>query len=276
MSRVPVKLSTAVASGISLFILYIVFLAHYALVADWSNLSGIELWILITQVARLIGFLVVRSKYQMQPLVPIILFSIESLLIPPLLALFVYTGNPTFALSMGTILTAWMGVTSIILSPYLIFAFSKSIISDTSLLGVLSLSALEFAEFIYLALILEAASTPIIGLSGLGAYLVGSLRSQAVSVGVPFLAQDPLIAIASVLFFMALLIYSTRSDWADHSKINWNNALMIPFISTMIVLIWTVLAADFFPNIFLALTIPTVALSALVWNGAREEEPGAS
>ncbi|MHB8568031.1 MAG: hypothetical protein ACYC7D_11780 [Nitrososphaerales archaeon] len=280
MRKDLIRYSSAIGAGAALMILYLTFIVKYYFVADLSSLTQIEKWILVTQVLRLAVLLVLKRRFQLPPLVPIIMFSIESLLIPPLLILYVTTGDSIYALAMGTVLTAWMGATAIILSPYLVYAFTRSMLEYNSLLGVLALSGLEFAYYIFIATLVSEASSPIVGLTGLGAYLVGSLRNQATTVGVPLPSTDILIAGASVLFFISLLIYSTMGVHNLDARINLGYVLFIPLIAIMVALIWTFLSVGIISSVyvpmssdvFVVVTLPTFVLAVIIWGGARGKE----
>ncbi len=273
-----IRLAGALTVGVSLMTLYFVFLDRYYFVADWSSLTQIEKWVFSTQLLRLIVLIALKRRYQLQPLIPIIMFSIESLLIPPLLVFYIVTGNPAYALAMGTILTAWMGASAIILSPYLVYSFTKSMLDYTSMVGVLSLSALEFAYYVFIATVVSEAGSPIIGLTGLGAYLVGSLKNQISTVGVPMPSySDYMIAGSSVLFFLGLLIYATLGVHDLGARIRLSYVLFIPLIAIMLALLWVFVLGgltakpfvELSSNVFFGLTLPTMVVAGIIWGASR-------
>lgn len=276
-----IRFASAIIVGFSLAILYLVFIVRLYFVADWSELSKIEEWIFITLLIRLFALILVGRKYKLQPLAPILLFSIESLLIPPLLILYIVSGNPGYAIAMGSILTAWIGASAMVLSPYLIYSFAKSMLDYASIVGVVALSGLEFAYYIFLAVIVEEATSPIIGLTGLGAYLVGSLKGQITSVGTPLPQEsDTIVATASVLFFVAMFVYSTMGSHDLGTSISLSAALLIPFAALVISFIWlflfgsfsSILFSNLSSNLFLVLTVPTLVLGTIIWGTARGKD----
>ena len=126
MRKDIIKLSASLVVSLGLFFLYFDFLTRLAIVADWSALSEIESIILVTQILRAIILAVLGTKYQLQPIIPIIVFSLEALLIPGLLILIIMTGEAYYASLMGLILTAWFGASAIILTPYSSFMILES------------------------------------------------------------------------------------------------------------------------------------------------------
>jgi hypothetical protein len=276
-----IRYSSAIVVCLSLAVLYLLFIYRLYFVADWSSLSKIEEWIFITLVLRLIALLLVSRRYKIQPLAPILLFSIESLLIPPLLILYVVSGNPGYAVAMGTILTAWIGASAVVLSPYLIYSFSKSMLDYASLVGVIALSGLEFAYYLFLAIIVEEATPPILGFTGLGAYLVGSLKGQITSVGTPLpLVSDTVVAGASVVFFVAMLVYSTMGSHDLGTNISLSAVLLVPLGALIALFAWMSLFGSFAStvfsnvssNLFIVLTLPTFALGIIIWGTTRGKD----
>lgn len=276
-----IRFASAIIVGLALAMLYLFFVVRLYFVADWSTLSKIEEWIFVTLLLRLFALILVGRKYKLQPLAPILLFSIESLLIPPLLILYIVSGNSGYAVAMGTILTAWIGASAVVLSPYLIYSFAKSMLDYASLVGIIALSGLEFAYYLFLAIIVGEATSPIIGLTGLGAYLVGSLKGQITSVGTPIpQASDTVVASASVIFFVAMLVYSTMGSHDLGTSISLSAVLLIPLAALIFSFIWLSLFGSFSStvfsnlssNLFLVLTVPTLVIGAIVWGTARGKD----
>src|SRR5271157_4017715 len=118
--KIGIRAVSAVGGALALILLYLVFLQRFLILADWSNPSNIEVWVFWTMLFRIALIAGLGRMYRIPPLVPIILFSIESLLIPPLIILLAYTGNPAYGTTMSSILTSWIGVSAVLLSPYLI------------------------------------------------------------------------------------------------------------------------------------------------------------
>ena len=185
---------------------------------------------------RIIVLAVLGRRFELPPLVPIILFSIESLLIPPLLALLVYTGNPAYGSAMGTILTAWIGVSAVLLSPYLIYDFGRYVRSDPSLWGIFFLAILEFAFNLFMATLLSGASEHIVGFAGLGSYFCLSLKSYATSSGVPFASGSLLISVSSLILFISLLILATAAYGTLDTNLRLRHILLVPLIAVMVLL----------------------------------------
>src|SRR5579872_2119537 len=166
MRKDIVKLATSSVIGIALFSLYLVFLNNFIQDVNLSNMTLTETIILYSQIIRVIILFVVGLKYQIQPIVPIIVFSFEALLIPPLLVLIVLTNAPFYAVFMGLILTSWFGATVVILEPYAIYAFARNLVREVSISGVLALGAIELLSVLFLSSLLNSVTQPVQGLSG--------------------------------------------------------------------------------------------------------------
>ena len=269
VKRNKVRIFSSAFTALALLMLYLVFLGRYVSLADWSSLSQIETWILVTMILRVVILAGLRTKYQFQPLVPIILFSIESLLIPPLLGLYIFTGNAGYAEAMGTILTAWLGASALVLTPYLAFSFAKSMLTESSLWGVMTLSILEFASMLFISSVLDRTNQPISGLVGLGAFFVISLKNQISNASVPFASTGWIFSLSALVFFVGLLIYSTLGTRDQGAQLSLHNLLLLTLIATMIVFIWTTAGVALTSDIFFVLTIPTLVLIMVVWGIAH-------
>ena len=267
--RTDLRTVTALFASFALVLLYLVFVLRFIVLADWSNMSRIELWIFITMLLRIIILAVLGRRFELPPLVPIVVFSIESLLIPPLLALFVITGNTAYASVMGTILTAWIGVSAVLLSPYLIYDFGRYLRSDPSLWGIFFLAILEFAFNLFTATLLSGTTQSMTGFSGLGSYFVLSLRSYATSSGVPFSSGSLLISISSLIFFLSLLVLATVGHMTLETNLKLRHVLLVPLIALLVLIAWIGVAASLTSNMFNVLSVPAIALVILVWGGSH-------
>jgi len=77
MRENTVKIAASAAVGLGLFSLYLVFLGQFLTVGDMSDLTEIETIILVTQILRVLILLGLSTRFQIQPIVPIIVFSFE-------------------------------------------------------------------------------------------------------------------------------------------------------------------------------------------------------
>jgi len=267
--KISLRTVTTIFGAFALILLYLVFLLRFITLADLSNLSRIELYIFITMLIRIIVVAALGRRFQLSPIIPIVLFSIESLLIPVLLAFFAFTGNPAYVTAMGTILTAWIGVSAILLSPYLIYDFGRYMRSDPSLWGIFFLANLEFAFNLFMAALLSEASEHFAGFIGLGSYFVLSLKSFATSSEVAFSTGSLVISVASLMFFISLLVLATAGHGRLETNLKLRHVLLIPLLALVIMLVWDASAFDFSSDMFIVLSAPVFVLSIVVWGGAR-------
>ena len=111
-------------------LVYLVFLIRYSYLAEWSQLSSVEVGILVTQIIRVVIVVALNRAMRTQPLFAVILLSLEVFSIPILAMLGLLTGNPIYTTWMAAILTTWIGVSSIIITPFAIYEFVKNMIKS--------------------------------------------------------------------------------------------------------------------------------------------------
>jgi hypothetical protein len=269
MKKDLIKFLSAVFVGVGLLVLYLVFLERFSIIVDLSNLTLIESIILYSQILRAIVLLVLGLRYQVQPIVPIIVFSFEALLIPPLLVLIILTGAPFYATFMGTILTAWFGATALVLTPYTIYGFARGLARDNSLSGAIVVASLELISVLFLSNLLLQSNTAISGLTGLGTQIISQIRSEVGAGGVPNSGGDASSSIGLVIFFVGMLFYMTLGTSAIRSKGRLPWILVVPLVGTLIAFVWTFQIAEIQTDILLVLTAPSMILFFAIWGTAR-------
>jgi len=267
--KISLRTVTAICGAFALILLYLVFLLRFVVLADWSSLSSIELWVFVTMLLRMIALLLLGKRFRLSPLVPTILFSLESLLIPFLIGLFVYTGNPAYRLATGAILTSWMGVSAVLLSPYFIYQFAKYLRSNTSLWGIFFLATFEYAFNLFMATLLSATSGPIAGFAGLGSYFVLSVGSFDITSAVPFASGSLVVTLSSLIFFVSLFIFAIAGHETLETNLSLRDVLLVPIIAIFALIIWSACAVDFSSSMFVDLSAPVFVLAIVVWGGTR-------
>ena len=261
----PIKLACTSAVALGLYSLFFSFLGRYVFVADWSQLTEIEMAIFVTMVLRAIIVGTLEFKFQIQPIIPILVFSVEALLIPPLLVMIILTGAQYYATVMGVILTAWFGASALILTPYTIFFFSRSMARDTSLSSVMFVGILEFAVDLFLAVLLVGSSATIVGLTGLGTLIISQIRGYVSAGGFPSPAADFLTSGGLVLFFLGMLFYFTLGGRTPNSQVRLPFAMVFPLTAILIAFMWVAIGLQINPDLLLVLSAPAVAIAGIVW-----------
>jgi hypothetical protein len=270
MRKDILKIISSLAVGFGLLSIYLVFLQYFVKTVDLSMMSEVETIIFYTQILRVIVVTGVGLRYQIQPIVPIIVFSFEALLIPPLLVLIVLTNAPFYAAFMGVILTAWFGATTLTVEPYAIFVFTRSLAKDTAISSVLSVGALELISVLFLSTMLSQVTQPIEGLVGLGTLIITQIRTITGSNGVPNPGQDFLSSLGLLLFFLGMMCYMTLGNYTLSSKMRLPWMLVVSFVGLILAFLWVVLVSPHEPDIFVTLTAPAIALLAIMWGSARD------
>ncbi|MFI5420840.1 MAG: hypothetical protein ACHQ1H_07715 [Nitrososphaerales archaeon] len=268
MRENSIKIIASAAVGLGLFSLYLVFLGQFLTVGDMSNLTEIETIILVTQILRVLILLGLSTRFQIQPIVPIIVFSFEALLIPPLLILIIFTGDIFYATFMGVVLTAWFGATALILTPYTIYGFAKSMVRENSLSGVIVVSTLELTSVLFLSNLLNG-STSVVGLMGLGTLIINQIKSEVASAGIPNPAGDALSLIGLALFFLGMMSYATLGYRQTRSTVKIPWILIVAFAGTVLTLIWIGVIVQFQADLLVVLTVPATILFFAIWGTAR-------
>ena len=269
MRRDIFKVLSAAAIGVGLFGLYLTFLGRYLVVGDLSNLSEIETIILVTLLLRAIVLSVLGTKFTLQPIVPIIVFSLEALLIPPLLVLIIVTGDQGFANLMGVILTAWFGASALILTPYTIYGFAKGMVRETSLVSVVVVGTLELVSVVFLSDLLTSTSTTVSGLTGLGTLIISNIRADLYPSGLPNPVGDLSASAGLVLFFVGMICYFSLGPHGPGAKIKTPFVVALMLTATLLVFIFTAAVTQLVQNLLLVLTAPAAALFFIIWGTAR-------
>jgi hypothetical protein len=260
---------SSVSVGLGLLAVYVVFLNQFFAVSNLSEMSLTESIILYTQIIRVIVLFLLGLKYQIQPIVPIIVFSIEALLIPPLLVLIIWTGSSFYATFMGVILTAWFGATALVLTPYTIYGFVRNLLRDVSFSGVLAIGAFELISVLFLTSLLNGVTQPIMGIAGLGNLIISQIRFEVGSGGVPNPAGDPVIAGGLLLFFLGILVYMTLGTISPTAKLRVPPILIVSLAGTLLSFLWLAVISYYQTDVLEVLTAPAIALFLIIWGTAR-------
>jgi hypothetical protein len=269
MKRDLLKSLSSVSVGLGLIAIYLIFLNKFFALTTLSGMTTTESVILYTQIIRVVVLFVLGLKYQVQPIVPIIVFSFEALLIPPLLVLIILTGSAFYAAFMGLILTAWFGATALILTPYTVYGYARSMARETALSGILVIGAFELISVLFLSNLYTGLTQPVQGLSGLGTLIITQIRSEVGSGGVPNPTQDLLSSAGLLLFFIGLLFYMTLGSYSAGYRVRLPWMLLVSLAGILLAFIWVAQVSRLQPDILVVLTAPAVALFLVIWGTAR-------
>ncbi|MGI0090979.1 MAG: hypothetical protein ACREBS_04660 [Nitrososphaerales archaeon] len=264
-----IKYVSSVGVGVGLTAVYFAFLARYLALANWSSLSEIETLILTTQIMRVLFVFTLSKRLHLPPLVAIIMFSFEAFLIPVLAPLVILTGNPAYATLMGTILTTWIAVSALVLSPYAIQEFAKSMIAENSLSAVMAIATLEMGGMLFLASIISRTNSPITGLTALGSLLILTGKDQVSSVGFANLGSSVLISLGLVVFYLSMASYFSLGVHLLDTKIRLSYAYALPLAGTIVALFFISALVRFNSSVLIVLTIPIFVSAAAIWGSTR-------
>jgi hypothetical protein len=258
--------SGVVSSGLSL--VYLVFLSRSQAFSNWSHLDSLEEAIVVTQIIRVVLVIVLTRPLRLQPIFAMILFSFEVFLIPCFALLAFWTGDPAYTSLMGSVLTAWIGASAVILTPYAIYEFMKALSGETSLANLLVVGSLEVGGLVLLCGILSSTNTTITGPSALGSLFIESNGAQSVA-KFGGLASDDLLEAGLVLFYLGMVAYVGLRGNSLTLPILMSFALVPLLAGTMVSLVWVVGFALINPDVLVAFTVPTVAIIGILWGISR-------
>ena len=260
-----IRFASAAAVGASLLLVYLVFLIHYASLADWNQLSSLEVGILVTLIVRLVLVVAFNRVIRKQPLLAVILLSLEVFTIPILAILGLLTGNPIYTTWMAAILTTWIGVSSIILSPFAIYEFVKNMIRGVSLSVVIVIGTLEIGGMLFLCEALLAATGKIHGLTALGTMIIQTGKFETSSVGFAGGSSNIGLAVGLVIFSVGMMAYFTLGNQESGTSIRIPDILLIPLAGTITTIVWLFVAVSITSNFLFVFTIPTIVGALGLW-----------
>jgi hypothetical protein len=270
MKRDLAKQLTSASVGLGLFAIYAVFLNNFLAVSNLSDMTTIESVILYTQILRVVILFVVGLRYQIQPIVPIVVFSIEALLIPPLLVLIIVTGESSiYTAFMGVLLTAWFGADALILEPYFIYKFATNLVKEMTVTAGLTLAAFELITVLFLSTLLSGLTQPIQGLAGLGMQIISQIRTDLQGGGVPNPSEDVLTTLGLIMFFVGIVIYTTFGSYSTRSRLSIPWMLVVSLAGLILAFVWIGLISQSQSDILTAVSLPSLALVALIWATSR-------
>jgi hypothetical protein len=258
--------SGVVSSG--LFLVYLVFLSRSQALSNWGHLNSLEEIIVVTQIIRVLLVIVLAKPLRLQPIFAMILFSFEVFLIPCLALLAFWTGNPVYTSLMGSVLTSWIGASAVILTPYAIYEFMKSLTKETSLANVLGVGSLEVGTLVLLCGILSSTNTTIMGPSALGSLFIESNGARSVA-KFSGLASDGFLEAGLVLFYLGMISYVGLRGNSMTLPILMSFALIPLLVGSLISVLWVVSFAPINPDVLIAFTVPTVTIIGVLWGISR-------
>ena len=259
------------SSGIvaaAIIVAYVVFLARCIAVSDWNHISSLEELILGTQILRLIFVIALSRPPRLQPLFALILFSFEVFLIPFLAFLAYWTGDAGYTTLMGKLLTTWIGVSALILSPYAIYEFVKTMPKRTSLVNTSVVSTLEIGGLVLLSNTLATAQAKLSGPSSLGALFIESTRSES-PILFGGLGSNIVLEAGLILFFLGMIVHLSVRDNGISSPILISYALLVPLLGSMAALIWATSLLSISSDTILVFTIPALTGALALWGVSR-------
>lgn len=264
-----IKSASSAIVGLGIFVVFIVYLTRCAALSNWSDLSRLESLILVTQIVRVSTVIGLGRFHRIQPQFVMILFSLEVFMIPAIGLYTILSGDNSYTVWMAPVLTTWIGVSSIVLSPYSIYELARGMMKKVSLIGVMVIASLEADFMLFLARILTITHTTIQGPSALGTLLIRLGVSQLSSAGLTGISSFGALSLGLALFYVGMITYVTLGDHKLGSPVKISYALLFPLVGTMMVLAWTFVSLSISSDVLLIFTIPTLVGITALWGSSR-------
>jgi len=192
----------------------------------------------------------------------VILFSVDVILLPVAVGLYLLTGDPAFASFGGGYFAAWLSAALLLYTPVALSAVVGSMRSRARLVGIVPAAA---GAFVVSALVMDGvgSATPGQGLSSVVRWTIGNLKGQA--------AQTPEVTLILVgcgtLLFVSLATYAVTMDSTEKERLIPELALAL--VGIIGIVGWARLTMGL--SSWEAFGFPAAATVAIVWVLTREE-----
>jgi hypothetical protein len=277
-----VRIAIATLVGLCLFSLYFIFLGIDGAPILLAPMGAVESLIFYTLALRVLAVTFVPYLRKAHAQVKIALFSIETFVLVLLIFDFVITRQLAANILIGQVLTSWLGATSILLTPYLIWQISLNIYKGMSSSALVLSVTPEYVVGVFLVAFAIATSPPS-GISAFGASLVGSIRAQQTVQGVQMLGSNPLIVSISVIIFLCML-FQIGLMQGPQGTVNVGEPLskgaprypyqmLLLLAGAVFVFFWLI----FFPSALgtdalFTLCVPAIAITAILWGLTKRRD----
>jgi hypothetical protein len=226
--------------------------------------------ILVTQVLRVIIVIALVRAHRVQPLFGLVLFSLEVFAIPVLALAAAWTGDPIYTTWMAMILSTWIGVSSIVLTPFAIYEFANSMAKGTSIVGTLVIGTLELGGMLFLWDAMSGATGKIQGPSALGTLIIQGGKFQISSLSFLGNSSNEAIAIGLVGFSIGMMCYLALGNRESISQVRISYAMLLPLAGLAMTIAWMFAVMSFSTDILFIFTIPTIVGAFLLWGSTLD------
>jgi hypothetical protein len=262
-------LTIVLASGGVLLSLYFVFLEYFAPTLE-SLSNPIELLIFYTLVVRVILLFCVPRLRRLPGQIKIGVLAVESFVLILVIVLFIVTGDPGYNTLLGVILTSWIAAGLVVITPYSILEFMVSMYKSSSVTGVLTMVAGEFATVVFLSNIAFQISPAPGNLSQLGIDLLEAVRFQPGGGITGFSPTNFGVDVIALVLYVCMIAYVIKLNSLSGRSSTFPFFLML--IGTFVLFAWSSYAISFQTDIFLALTVPAIGISIFLWVVSYEKK----
>jgi hypothetical protein len=263
MNRLAVACTVAVCA--SLYFLYGTFVFAFITRVDVSSLDALQITIIVTQVARLIGVLAVFGVRRPRAEVVLVLFSLETFVVLGLIGAYIVSPSPVFSELGHTIFSTWMASLLTIVPPYLILSTGAEMLRSRTLTWVLLSVVTEFSFLTYLYGALSQFTNGF-NFGDFFDFLIVATRTGLTS-GATHQLSSPLLTVPAAATYAALLVYCALPR--DGGQLNQKAAFGLPLVGAVGALGWLPIAARFLPDTLLSLTAASLILVAVLWSVMR-------
>jgi hypothetical protein len=272
--RDSVKLGLAFFISLSLFALYLYFLNYFAGPIVSIPMDAIESAVFYSMILRALLLFFVPYLRKLQPQFKILIFSFEAFVLFCLILISLVSGDSGYLQLMADLLTAWLGATLIIVTPYSIYELALIMYRGTDITTLAVSSAPLVAICLFLSNLVVRVPNPQGGLSGFGTEMIRSLRVQPAIAG-STVETNSFISGVSAVFFLSIIVYiaytlnQSAEPLAGVPKYHYALALML--LGSLVLYVWLLASSSLLNgNIFEILSIPAAIIPVILWMIARE------
>lgn len=267
------RISSAFLAILSLLALYLFFL-NYFFGSLINVMSEVESIIFYAMILRVLGITLVPYLRRMHPQIKILVFSFETFILVGLIVAFAFTGDIAYNALMGLILTTWLGVSLVVLTPYAIYQLGLMMYRGNSITSVVLSGAPEIAVGLFLGSLVFRVKTAPTGLSDFGTMIINSLRAEPGVGETGNIASSSILAGASTIFFIAIMVYAIFGQKLPTSTTfsglpRYQYALVLVLLGIISLYIWTFSSPVLGGNVFVMFSIPAIAIAITLWGLSR-------
>ncbi len=240
-----------------------------------APMSLVESIVFYTMVLRVLAVAFIPRVRRTNSQVKIALFSFETFVLVGLIFTYIYTLDRGYDILIGQLLTAWIGVSCLVLTPYLVYQIGYSMHKGMSAASLTLAVTPEYAVNLFLAGLAISLTSPPNGIVDFGSMLIGSIKVQSTFENAQLLGTNAFFASITVVLYISLVLYIGMCQYSTSfvafaEAIKYQYQLLLILAGTVIVFIWILLSPILLGgNEAIILCIPAIAITSVLLGATR-------